>query len=759
MTALIGALRVSLSADTAQFEQGMKRAQRTTSASATAISRSAGIIKGAVAGFVSGLSVGLFVNAIKGSLDYAASLAEVAQQVGSTARDLQVLRFAAGQVGVDTEVLETGLSKLTITMGKLAAGAEAPRKALEAVKKGLADQVQNAGSSGEAFRILADGLATVTNRAQRAAVEVAVFGKSGSQLDNLLSGGSDQINELSAAAEKLGLVLSDEQIRNADATADKLAALKTVLAANIAGVVADNAGAILSLAQALASLVGLIGHAISGWSNMTAQLRAGLPFLAQGIGGIGAFMQATDSVAAKQVGDARRDALGARFASTVRRNRIAPAGTNIGKFLASGGGGGGGHHAAGGGGASHVAEDLQRQQEDALRDAKDFADQQRRAEMDIIGAKRDLADDYHERNHFSIQMLDLEHEENAAELAYQVALNKLTKGKEGLTQAQADQLAIAYDTKDGLERQKIAVDDAAEQSKRLADLKDHEFDRQRDLLESADAIATTQAERRKIELEILRIAYEQKRQALQHILDTSRDANELQDASRDLASLNATYGNSRQNVMQQTRGPLEEWAATVPHTADQINEALQSIEVEGLDGLTDAIMGIIDGTKSMKSAFHDLAASILADLIKMSIKMAIFRALSALGGAFGGSSSTLSTGTFSGGAGANPGWSFATGGAFTVMGNSGVDKNVMSLNGLPIANVSRGERVHIANDDMPTHGGATVHQHFDLRGAVMTEDLLRQVNARADQAAETGARMGVDRMVDLNRRTFGKALR
>jgi hypothetical protein len=57
----------------------------------------------------------------------------------------------------------------------------------------------------------------------------------------------------------------------------------------------------------------------------------------------------------------------------------------------------------------------------------------------------------------------------------------------------------------------------------------------------------------------------------------------------------------------------------------EINEALQSIEVKGLDGLTDAITGVITGTESLKSAFHNLAASILADLVQMTIKMLIFK--------------------------------------------------------------------------------------------------------------------------------------
>jgi hypothetical protein len=71
--------------------------------------------------------------------------------------------------------------------------------------------------------------------------------------------------------------------------------------------------------------------------------------------------------------------------------------------------------------------------------------------------------------------------------------------------------------------------------------------------------------------------------------------------------------------------------------ADAINEALQGIEVKGFDGLATRSPASSPGTESLKSAFHNLAASILADLIQMTIKMMIFKALSAaLGRAFGG---------------------------------------------------------------------------------------------------------------------------
>ena len=180
MAALIGALRVSLSADTAKFEQGMKRAQRQAAASSSAITKSLTGLKAGIAGFVGALSVGMVSQIIKGALDYAGSLGEVSQQLGVTTRDLQAFRYAASQNGISTEEMDKGLGKLTVTLGQVAAGAKAPTKALQAI--GISAKDLAGKDTGEAFRMIADGLAKVSDRSQRAAVEDEILPESSIEL-------------------------------------------------------------------------------------------------------------------------------------------------------------------------------------------------------------------------------------------------------------------------------------------------------------------------------------------------------------------------------------------------------------------------------------------------------------------------------------------------------------------------------------------------------------------------------------------------
>jgi hypothetical protein len=769
----VGALRVSLSAETTAFEAGMKRSQRQAAQTASSIRGSFNSLKGALgaglAGFIGGIGISSLIQAGKAALEYAGHLGELADTLGLTTKDLQTFSYAAGQVGISQEELQTGIQKLTISMGQAESGAKKQIAAFNAI--GISVDQLRGKNAGDVFRMIAEKLENVSDRSQRAAIEVALFGKAGAKLDNLLSGSQGRLSELSDAAERLGIVLSDEQIQKADATADKIEALQTVLKARIAGVVADNADSILAFADALATLIGKLGTVVRAYrafvAEMTvlsgkidafdptnsAQNKANARLrIAQGqVELMDLRMQQASKGTAADRAARFKAAIGAGPAPTK------PSGTgSVGQFL--GGGGGGSRRARSGGGGGrvdHTAEKLAREQYELQREELD-------AQRDILEAKKDLSSDYVEQTTLAIQILDNQREQYKAELDYKVKQYALTKGQDGITQAQEQHLLAEYDIADSLKRQKVVQDEAEQRQRDTQELIQHDFDRRADILKSQEDIATTQSERRRIELELLQLAYEQKRQALQNIIDTSKDGKAIEDARRDLINLKATYANDRQGVMQRTAGPLENYLNSIPHTADQVNEALQNLEVQGLEGLADALSHVGEGWKSMRDIALRTIQDIVSALIKMQIQKMFFSFLSAgmsgggglvgslgLGGSgslvpdIGGAgiASAAKPSFFSGGAAFSflPG--FAKGGSFNVMGRTGVDNNTLSLNGLPIAKVSYGERLNIGNDNMPRGGGVTVHAPITITSPVSREtagQLGRELNARIAQARTKG---------------------
>lgn len=754
---LIGALRVEATLDAGKFVDGAKKIRTESKQTETQVKSSfSGIgsaLKAGIAGFVGALSIGAITEVIRAGLNYAKSLKDISAQLGITTKDLQGFRYAAGQLGVSNTLLEAGLQHLTETLGKVAAGAPRPTKALEAIGV-TAKQLANV-DTGTAFRIIADGLSKVQDRSQRAAVELALFGESGSRLDTLLAGGSDQVDGLADAAERLGIVLSDKEIQNADQTAQKLDDLKAVLSARIADVVADNADSILALGDALASFVGTIGQAVKGWKLLISEFKAGAPFLLRSVLNPGTipedivgFIKAENGADRNFAEQQKKEQFAATYA------RIQAGATNvvprrstgsIPQFLArtprkS-------HH------RTHTPRDRSEDVE------YQFQRDQMQADQAILQAKQQLAHTSDARAQIALQLIALDEKMQDAEIDHNVAVaqrdfaeHKITKAALDEITAQSAILKAKNAEATNLKRQAVIDDQLYQKKQDQAHLVQVDFELQQDALKAQEQLATTAKERRDIELRLLDLSYRQEKARLEAVLaDEQASAADKEEARRRLAGLNANYAANRQGVINSTMGPLESYFNGIPHTADQINEALQSIKVDTLEDLTNVLAQVGNGWDAMRnSAIQDLR-DIASELLKLGIERELFNLFgnSVLGGGTAGAfnvpqwsvSALSSSGALSAALSGKPG--FATGGSFMIGGFPGVDRNLLSLNGLPIARVSHGERVSVSNDN---HSAKQSHPPFVFNNyAPMT----------AQQARETGMQAAAgyaDGMAQLRRK-------
>ncbi len=221
---------------------------------------------------------------------------------------------------------------------------------------------------------------------------------------------------------------------------------------------------------------------------------------------------------------------------------------------------------------------------------------------------------------------------------------KLRRGER--TQAQATEIGAAQEIvynqrRDAINAKRIADNNAAQ----LRVLEQNLELRQEDLQGQSNLARTADA-RRKIELQLIDIAFQLREEKLKELKAQALRNNDqagVDAAQRELDALPNLKGQAQEDARRSTMGPLEAWADSIPQDADEINEALESIEARGLDALSDGIASILDGTKSLKEAFSDMAQGIIQDIIKMTVKMLLFRAISGiLGGALGGTGSVSS---------------------------------------------------------------------------------------------------------------------
>lgn len=731
--ALIGALRVTLGLDSSQFEAGTKRARQVANRDAMAIQRQLEGINKSFNNLKNAAITTALVAAGKRALEYASSLGEVAQQAGVTAKELQEYRYAASQVGISNEEMDKSLTKLTRTIGEAKAGSKEQATVFRDLGVAIQDANGRVYTAGQVIPKLADALSKIKDPATRARYEVDLFGKTGQKLDTLLAGGSSAVNELRDAAQKLGIVLSDRQIQNADDTADKLAAIKQVLEARIAGVVADNADAIVSLANAFAQLADMAARANKVVPGLIATLAGatiggalgGAPGAGAGaiLGGAAGLLQyAYDDPLQlrketpkglverqRKLTQQLKTSSRAGHADTAEFKELAGMSdmidAEINRRLAA-------LRAGqpvkpvpvvGDGALPAVSGGRSRSRKGPKDKSQQYLEQYNRQIMglmeDELQLTGELTTDLQTR-------ADLEHRRVAASTT--AAMFEID-GKEAAgeyTKGQADRVRLLTMSNGRLEQQVIDEKLADDLSAEVLQLSVARQQAQIEILEGERASARTTAERRRIELSIL---------DHQKAIEAAQIAKVLADNQSTLAakeeaqmrqdSLAQRYGMAAENVRRDTMGPMESWMDSLPRSAGELKERFESIRVDALNnGLDLAASKVV----KLKGFAGDLFNQLIHDVIRLQLQAAI------AGGQGGGLLGSLGKllGLASAAAGGSPDVSgmtheasghvpgMAGGGSFLAGGNPGIDRNVLSINGIPRARVSANENIKVG------HGGA-----------------------------------------------------
>ena len=177
---VIGRLSVVLGLDTAAFETGARRASKVTGDTGDrmeALGAKVGFAAKAMVGLGAAMAGSQLVQQVKdmaiAGFQHASALGEQAQQLGVTTGELQKYRFIATQVGIDQDVMDKGLAKLSVTLGDLANGARLPTAALE--RLGLSQQQiaqVSQMTAGQAIPFLADSFAKLKSPTEAAAIVV-----------------------------------------------------------------------------------------------------------------------------------------------------------------------------------------------------------------------------------------------------------------------------------------------------------------------------------------------------------------------------------------------------------------------------------------------------------------------------------------------------------------------------------------------------------------------------------------------------------
>lgn len=308
--------------------------------------------------------------------------------------------------------------------------------------------------------------------------------------------------------------------------------------------------------------------------------------------------------------------------------------------------------------------------------------------------------------------------------AQRVKNDELIKGDKRITDVQRVRLTALTDLAAATERaavireRDVAIEARASAAiQRTAQSAEAINRNEQDSLRSRLDLASTANERKAIELRLLALAQQQERTDQEQLIadrrriladkNASPDARasataDIGDAERRLQTLAQTQANERASVDQRYASRGQQFASGL--NSDRLKEDIDGIKIDGLNSLNDGLADAITGAKSLGDVFHDVAGGIVRDLLRIAIQQAVIKPIanSLFGGSSAGGGGLLSSiGSLLGGGGSTSGLPrLAGGGQIRAGGLGGVDRNVLSVNGIPRAMIGAHENLGVVNPNL-----------------------------------------------------------
>lgn len=257
--ATIATLNVNLTAGTARFQKGMQGARSEVGS----LTKSLSAMRFAVTNYLVNALGNIASKAISGlvsSLGDAAKALDktndLAERLGSSSRDLQVLAFAAEQNGSSFEGMAAGVEKMTKSLGEASKTDVFASLGLD--QAGLAQQ-----STLQAFSQIADAINQLPTAAARYATATQIFGRGGTELIQTLALGSEGLRQMASEADALGLTMSEADIKGVASMNDSLDKLGAMAAGVNQHIMAGLAPAVKYLTDGLTDFV-KTNHLVEG---------------------------------------------------------------------------------------------------------------------------------------------------------------------------------------------------------------------------------------------------------------------------------------------------------------------------------------------------------------------------------------------------------------------------------------------------------------------------------------------------------------
>ena len=162
----------------------------------------------------------------KASLESVDALAKTSDRLGIATEKLAGLQHAASLAGVENKTLEKSLQNLAVGVSDAADGSGVAKDAL--IELGLSAGVLEKLPLDQQMLQVADAMQGVTTQADKVRIATELFGARGVSVLNMIGEGSDNLKEMAAEAEHLGISISRVDVAKIELANDAVTRAKSV---------------------------------------------------------------------------------------------------------------------------------------------------------------------------------------------------------------------------------------------------------------------------------------------------------------------------------------------------------------------------------------------------------------------------------------------------------------------------------------------------------------------------------------------------
>jgi len=232
--------QIKITADTRQAERAINNLE----SALEDLNQISGLVGGALAALTAA-SAGVAI-AFKSVADQVGELADLGKALGLSAQQLGFLQQSAQLAGIGADELNAALFRLRSNIGDALVKGTGPAKdALD--RLGLSVRELSTLPADKQIAAITEQLRQIPNPAERSALAIDLLGKQGPRLLEV----ADNAARIAEEAEKMGLALSDIDVRNFEKAGDAIDELTFIAQGALKAAMAELAPYIIAIAQSL----------------------------------------------------------------------------------------------------------------------------------------------------------------------------------------------------------------------------------------------------------------------------------------------------------------------------------------------------------------------------------------------------------------------------------------------------------------------------------------------------------------------------